>query len=71
MPPGKISNDVNESSYWKTNWNYVPSFYQNWSGLGNGQKWVDPTQKYAKMMGRYKRGFYQNFLQKTLFDTYQ
>ena len=47
------------------------SFYQSWSDLGQNQKWVDPTQKYANMMGRYKRGFYQNFLQKTLLDTYQ
>ena len=39
--------------------------------MGNNQKWTDPTEKYATMMGMYKRGFYQNFLQKTLLDTYQ
>ena len=38
--------------------------------MGNNP-WIDPTEKYARMMGKYKRGFYQNFLQKTLFDTYQ
>ena len=46
------------------------SFYQSWSQMGNNP-WIDPTEKYARMMGKYKRGFYQNFLQKTLFDTYQ
>ena len=49
----------------------INSFYQNWSDMGNGGNWVDPTDKYAKMMGRYKRGFYQKFLQKTLLDTYK
>ena len=58
-------------NFWVHNLDKINSFYQNWSGMGNGGNWVDPTDKYAKMMGRYKRGFYQKFHQKTLLDTYK